>query len=169
MNGAERCQKGDSSEGCTAQLRGRCQICTGSVSVCPSWMPLRPVTVPAAVDMESPGLWDNMPCRPLRTSRRFGGTCRLYLQSRTISHETNMRQLGNRSPHERFQIFTAMTVKNAVFRDMKTQFVRHRTHNVSATEPSRLMLCKILGFHGGDYEECRLLGYKNPVRTSQDT
>jgi hypothetical protein len=26
--------------------------------------------------------------------------------------------------------------------------------------------CKILGFHGGDYEECRLLGYKNPVRTS---
>jgi hypothetical protein len=22
------------------------------------------------------------------------------------------------------------------------------------------MLCKICGFHGGDYEECRLLGYK---------
>jgi hypothetical protein len=31
------------------------------------------------------------------------------------------------------------------------------------------MLCKILGFHGSDYEECRLLGYKNPVRTSQRT
>jgi hypothetical protein len=31
------------------------------------------------------------------------------------------------------------------------------------------MLCKILGFHGGDYEECRLLGYKNPVHTSQET
>jgi hypothetical protein len=31
------------------------------------------------------------------------------------------------------------------------------------------MLCKILGFHGGDYEVCRLLGYKNPVRTSQET
>jgi hypothetical protein len=30
-------------------------------------------------------------------------------------------------------------------------------------------LCKIWGFHGGDYEECRLLEYKNPVRTSQDT
>jgi hypothetical protein len=30
-------------------------------------------------------------------------------------------------------------------------------------------LCKILGFHGGDYEECRLLGYKKPVRTSQET
>jgi hypothetical protein len=31
------------------------------------------------------------------------------------------------------------------------------------------MLCKIWAFHGGDYEECRLLGYKNPVRTSQQT
>jgi hypothetical protein len=27
----------------------------------------------------------------------------------------------------------------------------------------------IWGFHGSDYEECRLLGYKNPVRTSQET
>jgi hypothetical protein len=31
------------------------------------------------------------------------------------------------------------------------------------------MLCKISGFHGGDYEECRHLGYKTPVRTSQET
>jgi hypothetical protein len=31
------------------------------------------------------------------------------------------------------------------------------------------MLCKIWGFQGGDYEECRLLGYKYPVRTSQET
>jgi hypothetical protein len=30
-------------------------------------------------------------------------------------------------------------------------------------------LSEIWGFHGGDYEECRLLGYKNPVRTSQET
>jgi hypothetical protein len=30
------------------------------------------------------------------------------------------------------------------------------THYVSATEPSRLMLCKIWGFHGGDYEECHV-------------
>jgi hypothetical protein len=29
--------------------------------------------------------------------------------------------------------------------------------------------CKIWGFHGGDYEECRLLGYKNSVRNSQET
>jgi hypothetical protein len=30
------------------------------------------------------------------------------------------------------------------------------------------MLRKIWSFHGGDYEECRLLGYKNLVRTSQE-
>jgi hypothetical protein len=29
-------------------------------------------------------------------------------------------------------------------------------------------LCEIWGFHGSDYEEWRLLGYKNPVRTSQE-
>jgi hypothetical protein len=29
--------------------------------------------------------------------------------------------------------------------------------------------CKVWDFDGGDYEECRLLGYKNPVRTSQET
>jgi hypothetical protein len=28
--------------------------------------------------------------------------------------------------------------------------------------------CKICGFHGRDYKECRLLGYKNPVRTSHE-
>jgi hypothetical protein len=30
-------------------------------------------------------------------------------------------------------------------------------------------VCKIWGFHGSDYEECRLLGYKHPVHTSQET
>jgi hypothetical protein len=40
---------------------------------------------------------------------------------------------------------------------------------VSATQHSRLMLCKIWGVHGCDYEECRFLGYKNPFRTSQET
>jgi hypothetical protein len=30
-------------------------------------------------------------------------------------------------------------------------------------------LCETEGFHGGDYEECRLLGYKTPVRNSQET
>jgi hypothetical protein len=29
--------------------------------------------------------------------------------------------------------------------------------------------CNFWGFHGSDYEECRLPGYKNPVCTSQET
>jgi hypothetical protein len=43
------------------------------------------------------------------------------------------------------------------------------THYVSATEPGRLMLGRICGFHGGDCEELCILGYKYPVRTSQET
>jgi hypothetical protein len=49
-------------------------------------------------------------------------------------------------------------MKNVVFRDIKTQFVPHRRQYFSATEPNLLMLCKIRGFHGGDYEEFLLLG-----------
>jgi hypothetical protein len=33
----------------------------------------------------------------------------------------------------------------------------------------QIIICESLGFHGGGYEECRLLGYKNPVCTSQET
>jgi hypothetical protein len=32
-----------------------------------------------------------------------------------------------------------------------------------------IYIYKILRFHGSDYEECRLLGYKNPVHTSRET
>jgi hypothetical protein len=34
-------------------------------------------------------------------------------------------------------------MKNAVFWEIKTQFVPHRKHYFSATESSQLMLCKI--------------------------
>jgi hypothetical protein len=50
-------------------------------------------------------------------------------------------------------------MKNAVFWAIEIQFVPHRKHYISATEPSQLMLCKILGFHSGDYEECTLPEY----------
>jgi hypothetical protein len=43
----------------------------------------------------------------------------------------------------RFQVFTAVTTKNAVFWDIKTQFLPHRKHYFTTTEPSQLMLCKI--------------------------
>jgi hypothetical protein len=60
-------------------------------------------------------------------------------------------------------------MKSVVFCDIKTQFVPHRRHCVSATELSRLMLFKTWGFHGGDYEECSLHWQENWVRTSQET
>jgi hypothetical protein len=50
-------------------------------------------------------------------------------------------------------------MKNAVFWDIKTPVRTSReNYYVSAAELSQLILCKICGFHGGDYEECRLLG-----------
>jgi hypothetical protein len=64
----------------------------------------------------------------------------------------------------RFEVLKVVTTKNDVWWDIKIQFVPHRWHYVSATEPNQLTLCKMWGIHGGDYEECRLLGYKNPVR-----
>jgi hypothetical protein len=47
-------------------------------------------------------------------------------------------------------------MKNVVFWDIKTQFELHRRHIISPLHIP--VLCKILGFHGSDYEECRRLG-----------
>jgi hypothetical protein len=60
-------------------------------------------------------------------------------------------------------------MKNAFFWGIKTKFILHRRHITSPLDSSQLMLCKICGFHGSDYEEYRLLAYKDPVRTSQET
>jgi hypothetical protein len=46
------------------------------------------------------------------------------------------------SDYVRFEVFTAVTMKNAVFWDIKPQFVLHRRNYVSVTEPSQLILCK---------------------------
>jgi hypothetical protein len=69
----------------------------------------------------------------------------------------------------RLEVSMAVTIMNVVFWDIRTLFVLHKKHITSPLESSQLMLCKTWDFHGGDYEECRLLGYKNPVRTSQET
>jgi hypothetical protein len=60
-------------------------------------------------------------------------------------------------------------MKDAVFWDIKTRFIPHRIHYFYATEPSQLMLYKILDIPGRDFEEFRLLEYENPVHTSQET
>jgi hypothetical protein len=69
----------------------------------------------------------------------------------------------------RFEVFTAVTMKNVVFWVLDPVRTSQETHYLSATVSSQLMQCMIWGFHGSDYEECRLLGYKTPVRTSQET
>jgi hypothetical protein len=45
----------------------------------------------------------------------------------------------------------------------------HICINQCSNVSNSIYTCKILGFHGGDYEECRLMGYKTPVCTSQET
>jgi hypothetical protein len=62
----------------------------------------------------------------------------------------------------RFEVFTAVTMKNGESRDIRN--VGKRLPLFAASHPRR-QYC----FHGGDYEEFRFLGYKNPVRTSQET
>jgi hypothetical protein len=65
--------------------------------------------------------------------------------------------------------YTAETVpvtKPTDFRaNSEFQFNLHET----SEHPSHPQYCKIWGFHSSDYEEWCLLGYKNPVCTSQET
>jgi hypothetical protein len=63
-----------------------------------------------------------------------------------------------------------------VFRERKIRFTQLLLASNSETlackeEPltGNGFKCKIWSFHGSDYEEFRLLGYKNPVLTSQET
>jgi hypothetical protein len=50
-----------------------------------------------------------------------------------------------------FEVYRLMGYKNP-------DPISQETYHFSATEPSQLILCKILRFQGGDYEECRILG-----------
>jgi hypothetical protein len=50
-----------------------------------------------------------------------------------------------------YEKYRLLGYKNPVPTSQETQYI-------SATEPIQLMLCKIWCFHGGNNEECRLLG-----------
>jgi hypothetical protein len=75
------------------------------------------------------------------------------------AHNPSLRPVFITSKHEKHPL---LGYKNPVLTSLETRYF-------SATETSRLMLCKIWDFHGGGYEEWRLLGYKNSVHTSQQT
>jgi hypothetical protein len=41
--------------------------------------------------------WEIMPrCSPLKTNRRFGGTCRFHLHGRIINQARNQHETGNK-------------------------------------------------------------------------
>jgi hypothetical protein len=84
-----------------------------------------------------------------------------YLTGNTLRLRYKV-QVGKQS------LFTVRTVRNTQIH-INSVSTSPETHHVSATEPNRLMLCKICDFHVNNYEECGILGYKNPVRTSQET
>jgi hypothetical protein len=60
-------------------------------------------------------------------------------------------------------------MKNVVFWDIKPSSYLRGDTLIFRYSAHPIILCKICGFHGSDYEECHLLGYKTPVRTSQET
>jgi hypothetical protein len=58
-------------------------------------------------------------------------------------HITSPLQSPTGYCYVRIEVFTAVTMKNVVFWDKNPVRTSQETHYVSATEPSRLMLCKI--------------------------
>jgi hypothetical protein len=101
----------------------------------------------------------NLGCYKYRSFHRCLAACTTWTYLRTsCSYKWSS---SDRIQIVRFEVLTAVTMKNAVFWDINTVRISQETHYVSATKHSRLILCKIWGFQGGDYEECRLLGYKH--------
>jgi hypothetical protein len=69
-----------------------------------------------------------------------------------------------------FEVFMAVTMENALFWDINTQFLLQRRHIVSPLLiPAGYFYVRFEVFMEGHYEECHLLVYKNPVHTSQKT
>jgi hypothetical protein len=77
-------------------------------------------------------------------SPHFG--CRWVWGSKINSLDT---ESGTSHKYVGTEILTAVTMKNLLGCKNPVRSSQE-THYVSATEPSRLMLCKIYGFHGGD-------------------
>jgi hypothetical protein len=71
----------------------------------------------------------------------------------TVRSDSNM----NQRRHVIFKVFTAVTMKFRLLKYKNPVPTSQETHYVSATESSQLILCKIWGFQGGDYEECHLM------------
>jgi hypothetical protein len=96
-------------------------------------------------------------------------TCMERGKSSPVITRQGWQASGHIGTNVRFEVFTAVTMKNAVFWDIKSSsYLTWNTLHLRYIV-SRLILFRIWGFHGGDSEECRLLGNETPVRTSQET
>jgi hypothetical protein len=65
-----------------------------------------------------------------------------------------------------FHFFGLIRLNRASFFHLSYKFGQHLL--IPPKKSNDSLSCKILGCHSGDYEERRLLGYTNPVRTSQE-
>jgi hypothetical protein len=80
-----------------------CSITTGSVltriysTLCSinGWNSLE-FDVLTSVVMKRPIFWDITQCSPLKDSRRFEGTCRIFLQGRRISQARNLHEVRSK-------------------------------------------------------------------------
>jgi hypothetical protein len=63
--------------------------------------------------------------------------------NQVVPIKANFRKCPTTSSIARFEDFTAVTMKNTIFWDIKPQFVITGTHHISAIGPSRIMLYKI--------------------------
>jgi hypothetical protein len=109
--------------------------------------------------LEICSLWDVSPRNPLRVNWRFGAACHLNILGRGISQ--------TRVWHEPDRNFSFLSW-GWKLQGLQLSFDCQRHVLCWIWYFSETQLWEILGFHGGDSEECRLLGYKSPVRTSQE-
>jgi hypothetical protein len=83
-------------------------------------------------------------------TRRKEGNVLNVVYTRSLRPTSSIRRYSSRFSRRnvlhlvRFEVFTAVTMKNGIFWDIKTPVrTSQGTYYVSATESSRLMLCKI--------------------------
>jgi hypothetical protein len=76
------------------------------------------------------------------TLSRSGNGMKQTLRTKVLNF-TREEFVKQGSIYRTFEVVTAVTMKNANFLDIKTQFVPHRKHIAWPLDFSQLMLCKI--------------------------
>jgi hypothetical protein len=80
----------------------------------------------------------------------------------------NKYRVTHRTTHHTSHCPLSRTSKRFDLVVTTSQIMQWHVASCRVLDQISLTLCKVWGFHGGDCEECRLLGYKDPVCTSQE-